>query len=336
MRCLRPGTYLRSMTRLDEQDAAKATGKPASPSKPVAAFQAAQRRVLSRYGISARSRFVDVPAVGGRAHVLVAGDGPPLVMVIGGTTPAAFWAPLMPRLRGYTLYAMDLPGWGLTDAVSYQTATMRSTVVTFLAQVLDGLGVGRSRFVTNSMGSLWTTWLGLDRPDRVAGQVQIGCPALVLGTSAPLPMRLMSIPPVGRLLLRLQPPSARQVERVFAMVREDASDLPELRDLLLTCERLPAYGTSILALMHAVMRLGRPRPEVALTGDQLTQVRHPVQLIWGDRDPFGSVSVARTAGGLLADAELHVVPGGHVPWFDRPEQVGALARRFLADHSDRM
>lgn len=74
-----------------------------------AEFRNAQQRTLSRYGVAAESRHVDVPAIGGSAHVLVAGEGPPLVMVIGGTIPAAFWAPLMPELRGRTLYAMDLP-----------------------------------------------------------------------------------------------------------------------------------------------------------------------------------------------------------------------------------
>ncbi|HZD70197.1 MAG TPA: alpha/beta hydrolase [Actinomycetes bacterium] len=324
------------MTASNKQETAKLWNATAARSQPVEAFRTAQRRVLSRYGIAAKSRFVDVPAIGGTAHVLVVGAGPPLVMVIGGSIPAALWAPLMPQLQGYTLYAMDLPGFGLTEAVSYQTATMRSTVVGFLAQVLDGIGVERSRFVTHSQGSLWTTWLSLDQPERVAAQVHIGSTAHILGTSPPLPMRVMSIPPVGRLLLKLQSPSLRQVERVFAMVHEDVSEIPEIRDVLLACERLPAYGGSMLALMNAVMRVGRVRPEIALVGEQLALVSHPVQLIWGDRDPFGSVSVARRAAAFLPDAELHVVSGGHAPWFNRPEEVGALARRFLADHRDKV
>ena len=35
--------------------------------------------------------------------------------------------------------------------------------------------------------SLWTTWLAaLDHPGRVGAIVHAGCPALILGTSAPL------------------------------------------------------------------------------------------------------------------------------------------------------
>lgn len=314
--------------------ASRAAGPGPSEAAAIEAFCRAQSRVLDRHRVRAATRFVDVPAIGGRAHVLVSGDGPPLFLVIGGTIPAAFWAPLMPQLPGYTLYAVDLPGFGLTDPVAYQTASLRQTVVGFLADLMDGLGIGRSRFVTNSQGSLWTTWLSLDRPDRVTAQVQIGCPAHLLGTTAPWPMRLMSIGPLGRLLLRLQAPSVRQVERVFAMVHEDVSDLVEIRDLLLACERLPHYADSLLGLMSAVMRRGKVRPEIALTGEQLASVRHPVQLIWGDRDPFGSMDVARRAIDHLPDAELHIVSAGHAPWFHRAGEVGALARRFLAAHAE--
>lgn len=304
---------------------------PAGPA--VEEFKTAQRRVLDRYGIKAESRFITVPAIGGKAHLLVAGEGPPLVMVIGGTIPAAFWAPLMAHLGGYTLYAMDLPGFGLTDPASYQAGTMRSTATGFLGQVLDAAGIGRGHFVTHSQGSLWTAWLSAGQPGRVAAQVQIGCPAHILGTAAPLPMRMMSVPRIGRLLLNLQPPSIRQTEQIFAMVREDPSRIPEIRDLLLACERLPWYGDSLIALMRAVMRFGRTRSPIALDGEELARVSHPVQMIWGERDPFGSVAVARRAAGLLPDAELHVVPGGHAPWFNHAAEVGALARRFLTAHT---
>lgn len=55
----------------------------------VAAFLDAQQRVLDRYQVTAQRRYVEVPATGGQAQVLVAGEGPPLVMVIGAAVPAA-------------------------------------------------------------------------------------------------------------------------------------------------------------------------------------------------------------------------------------------------------
>ena len=57
-------------------------------------------RVLDRFAVDAESRLVDVPALGGQARVLVAGDGPAVVMLTGAGPPAAIWAPLMAELTG--------------------------------------------------------------------------------------------------------------------------------------------------------------------------------------------------------------------------------------------
>lgn len=263
-----------------------------------------------------------------KAHVLVAGDGPPLVLVIGGTIPAAFWAPLMAHLPGRTLYAMDLPGFGLTEPVDYRPETYQRTATDFLAGVLDALRLERSQFVTNSMGTLWTRWLTRKQPTRIEAQVMIGCPALYLGTAAPLPMRLASVPGLGRLLLS-QRPSAKQVERVLAMVGETPHGLDEVRDLLVACERLPAYVPSMLGMMRSVMSWSRVRPAVATGPEQLRTVRHPVQVIWGEDDTFGSPATGRKLAELIPGGTFETVPGGHAPWLHHAETIGALVREFL-------
>jgi len=186
-----------------------------------AAFRDAQQRVLDRYRMPAENRFVPVPSIGGRAQVLVAGEGPPLPMVIGGGIPAVFWAPLMAELSGHTLYAIELPGNGLTDSVRYHRTTFRRTAVAFLADVLDALEIGPGPLVTHSMGSLWTTWFAWDRPGRVTSQVMVACPALFLDTCAILPMRLASVPGLGTLLMSRQNPSPKAAEQMMRMVGEE-------------------------------------------------------------------------------------------------------------------
>jgi pimeloyl-ACP methyl ester carboxylesterase len=239
----------------------------------------------------------------------------------------------MAQLEEFTLYAVDRPGFGLTDTAPHTTENLRSLAVGFLEQVLDGLGLDRPVFVASSMGALWTTWLALDRPQRVAAMTHIGCPALILGTSAPVPMRFMAIPPLGRLMMRLQPPSPKQVDQMFAMMKEDLSAWPELRDLMVAFERLPANAPTWLELLHSVLRLRGARPQVALTAEELAHITQPVQLIWGEEDPFGSPAVGERVATIVEDAELHVLPGGHVPWLSQADRVGHLAAPFLRKHS---
>lgn len=294
-------------------------------------FTRLEERMLARFGIAATARFVN--AGRGRARALVAGQGPPVVLVPGGGMPAAAWAPLMAELEGFRLYALDLPGFGLADRLPLGEGNLRARAPSFLEATLDGLGLERSAFVANSMGALWSFWLALDRPERVASIVAVGCPALIAGTSAPLPMRLMSVPPIGRLMMKLQPPSAKQVNRALARIGTDLSTLPELRDLVVAMERLPSCGTAWLELLHAALRLRGARPEVALTPDQLSRVAQPVQLIWGEDDPFGSPTAGRRAAGMLPDAEFHLMRGGHHPFLPEAAGIAQFVIDFLRRHA---
>lgn len=294
-------------------------------------FTAAQDRMLARYCVEAEARFIDVPVVDGRAQVLVTGDGPPVVMVSGIGTPAAVWAPLMAQLAGFRLHAVDLPGFGLTDSRHDLTRQYRATAVQFLCETLDQLGLDRASFVASSLGSTWIVWLSLDAPDRVAAAVHVGCPATALGTSAPLPMRLLSVPHVGRLMMKLQPPSQKQVEQLSRMVRQHPLT-PELADLLVATERLPHFEHTFLETLRTIVRLRGARTEMALSAAVLSGVRQPTQLIWGNDDPMGSTEIASRVAEALPDAELHVVEGGHAPWLTQAIQIGSLATTFLERH----
>jgi pimeloyl-ACP methyl ester carboxylesterase len=237
----------------------------------------------------------------------------------------------MARLSGFTLYAVDLPGFGLTDSVRDLTQHYRLNAVRFLCEVLDGLGLDRAAFVANSLGSRWVMWLALDRPERVSAMVHVACPATVLGTSAPLPMRLMSVPALARLLMKLQPPSHKQVEQLSKMVHQHPLE-PELADLLVATERLPQFEHTFLATLHTMVRLRGARPEMALMRDELARIRQPTQLVWGDNDPMGSTVVARRVAEAIPGAELHIVEGGHAPWLTQAARIGSLATALLGRH----
>ncbi len=217
----------------------------------------------------AASRIIELPWRALRTHVIEAGEGPPLIFVIGGGGFAGMWAPLLARLSGYRLYAVDRPGFGLTDPVDHRPETLRETAAGFLEGVLDALGIKQAVIVANSMGSPWTLWLALDRPERVAHMVHLGCPALVLDTGAPMPMPLLGISVIGRLLMALTPPSPRQAGMVFDGMNEaDAIEKdPALEAAMIATERLPSYGRAWRTLLGSVLTPFSPRKEMSLTAD---------------------------------------------------------------------
>lgn len=297
-------------------------------------FAAAQPRLFAAHGVEAESHFVDAPSIKGRAHVVTAGGGPPVMMIIGGGVPAAMWTPLMAEMQDrFTLHAVDLPSHGLTSPTRYARVTVRSLAVGFLGDVLDGLGLGRAPFVAQSIGGLWSIWLALDEPSRVQSLSCIGCPAALLGTSAPMPFRIMSVRPIGKLLMRLQKPSRRQVDKLGRMAGEDFDQHPELRDLMVALERIPHYGSDFVDLVHTVVRPRGAQPDVMLTAQQLAGVSTPTQIIWGTDDTFGPPSAGRRAARIIPNAEFHEVNGGHAPWLDSTAEIAELVRDFLGRHT---
>ena len=257
-----------------------------------------------------------------------------MILLNGIGTPAAMWAPLMATLNGFTMHAVDLPGYGLTDTTARLTDDFRYTAVRFLAEVVDALGLHQPTLIGNSLGSLWATWFAIDRPSQVGGLVHVGCPAIVLDTSAPVPMRLLSVRLLGRLMMKLQPPSPSQVRGLSKMVNEYPLP-PEIADLLLATEQLPGFESTFLATLHTLLRLRGARPSMALTPDQLREIRHPSLLIFGADDPMGAAPVGKCLADILPDAELHVVDGGHAPWLHHADQIAPLITAFLTRHIER-
>ena len=118
-------------------------------------FIDAQQRMLDRYGVEADSRFFEVRSLGGQVHALVSGEGPDVVMLNGIGTPAAMWAPLMAELDGFRLLAVDLPAFGLTDATEDFVHDLRHNAVSFLDEVLEGLGLEAALLVASWLTCCW-------------------------------------------------------------------------------------------------------------------------------------------------------------------------------------
>jgi 2-hydroxy-6-oxonona-2,4-dienedioate hydrolase len=295
---------------------------------PSQAFEGAQAAALEHFEVEAESRYIEIPPLEGRAHVLVAGEGPPVLMLNGIGTPAVMWAPLMAQLEGHTLHALDLPAYGLTDAPPEDPSDLRAHAVGFLESVLDGLGLERPAFVSNSLGSLWALWLAMDRPQRVGAMAHVGCPALAPGTSAPLPMRMLATRGLGSLLMRLQPHSLKQVDRLSKMVHQYPLP-PEIAEVILATERMPEFERTFRSNLSVLLRLRGARPQSALTEFQLSAVSQPSLLVFGGQDPMGSEQAGRRLVDVLPDAELRITQGGHCPWLNEAEQIAGWVNRFL-------
>ncbi|MGV9771624.1 alpha/beta fold hydrolase [Streptosporangium sp. NPDC003464] len=101
-----------------------------------------------------------------RMHYLIAGEGPPLVLLHGWPQTSHCWRRLIPELAGeFTVVAPDLRGYGLTDKPrsGFDKRTMAADI----------------RALVHSLGHTSVTLIGHDRGARVAHRYALDHPGEV-------------------------------------------------------------------------------------------------------------------------------------------------------------
>jgi 2-hydroxy-6-oxonona-2,4-dienedioate hydrolase len=118
-------------------------------------------------------------------HYHDAGEGHPLVLVHGGGPGASSWSNYSPNIptlaKKYRVLAIDLPGWGKSQAVTYDKRDNSGV----LAEFLEALGIQKAAFIGNSMGGSSCIRLAYERPELVSHLITMGSSAGVPGIFDP-------------------------------------------------------------------------------------------------------------------------------------------------------
>lgn len=290
----------------------------------------AQQAFIASASVSINSEWVELSS-GSRIHYLEAGVSEPVIMLHGSGNSSSDWVPLMEQPIGRTYVAVDRPGYGLSDDIDFDPRHVRESSVEFLSELLDALGLQAADVIGSSGGSVIALWLAMDRPDRVKSLSLLGATPMLPGTVVPLPLRLMASS-FGAFLSRMMPsPSPESVVKMMGVMGEAESiaRYPELIDVYVAAGadsiKAEASGRELNAMIRGLRGY---RPDLVFTDDELRQVSQPAILVWGDRDPIGSLKTASHVADLLADSELHVVAAGHAPWWGDPQNVAQLLSDF--------
>lgn len=296
-------------------------------------LQEAQGALLARYAPAARVRRVRWS--GGETQVLELGAGPPLLLVHGGGDSAHVWAPILASLaRTHRVLAVDRPGHGLASSFDYHGIDLLVHARTFLGEVLDALEADTTAIVASSMGALWSFGFALAAPHRVSRFVIVGAPPGLI-RSAPLPIRLVSLPGLGWAIGRWSMAGATREDS-----RKFWGDLlvahPErLDDLLLDVDAAHTRRNhrDIVGLLANALNARGVRPHLVLE-EQWRTLSVPTVFVSGDNDPF--MSTKRTAAWTaLAEQNPNIrlawVPdAGHLAWVDEPQLTASVIHEFLA------
>jgi pimeloyl-ACP methyl ester carboxylesterase len=294
----------------------------------------AEQRYFAHYGLKYKSHTVEMDDPQLRLRILEIGEGPPVLFVPGGAGDAFIAAPIMAGLTGWRMIAINRPGAGLSDGLNFRQVDVRQLAVKTIRTVADAFDLDRAPIIGNSMGGLWSFWYTLAYPERVSSMVQLGCPALLLNTSAPFFMRLICVPGINRFIAPQMRP--KNVETALDGLRfqgssqEDIDRMPRAAaEVVYHMFQLPTFLETWKSLLGSVANLNGAKPRYQLRAEELRQIEQPVQFVWGDNDVFGDLGVARQAISLIPNAQLVEIQAGHLPFLDRPEETSAVIREFL-------
>ena len=274
-------------------------------------------------------RYIDTRS-GRRVHLIEAGEGPPVVVLHGGGTSSISHLPFLAHIEGVRAINVDRPGFGLSDPVDVPRGRYRDGAIEFIDEVLDALELESPVLAGASGGGLWAIWYALTRPERVRRLVLLtGVPTLP-GTQLPTPLRVMVAPLVGDLLARVKPSPAMVVRFMSAMGERDTiADQPELVESLVAAGRDPIAAAAGLAELRAVASPFGFRHSLRVRPSDLQRLAMPTLVIWGDHDPTGTAEVAHAVTNMIPNAQLEVLPAGHVPWLGNPERVAEILSTFV-------
>ncbi len=263
---------------------------------------------------------------------LVAGDGPPLVLLHGVGDSAYTWQYVMPALAlTHRVYAPSMPGFGgsARPRVDYSPEFFTA----FAFRFLDALRIGRTGLVGNSLGGMIAMRMALSRPERVETLTIVDSAGLGRGIS-PL-MRLLTVPGIGKMVTVWNKTAvgARQwALQMAAHLFAHPTRAPKewVRELSWMAQT-PGYLEATVATVRGGSTIKGQRKRLILL-DELPYLEMPVLVVWGKKDRVVPKRHARAAVERLPNGRLSLVKDcGHLPHMEQPEHFAVTLQEFLVE-----
>jgi pimeloyl-ACP methyl ester carboxylesterase len=282
---------------------------------PVAYALIPRRSVPARQLAGNDSRFVTVK--GREIHYTRHGQGSPIVLIHGFAGSTYTWRELIPLLaRDYTVYAVDLLGFGLSDKPGdgdYSLSDQGNLILDLIA----ALKLQRPALVGHSMGGVVAALAAVQSPYTASRLVLIDAGFYHGG------------PPefVKYLFFPFDVAAARwfYTKGVRTMsLRRSYNDQSLITEALVYNYLKPAGTPGAAAAVARMNKYGFVRYE-----DLCVRIRTPTLLVWGRDDRIVPLTDAERIRQEIAGSLLAVVDdAGHMAHEERPRQVAAAIRAF--------
>ncbi len=258
---------------------------------------------------------------GARIYHEVRGSGPSILFIAGATGDGGHFQRVAELLSDeFTVVTYDRRANSRSPRPEGWDSTSPEEQSDDAAGLIEALGIGPVAIFGNSLGAVIGLDLVIRHPALVRGAILLE-PPMAAGMSNPEEVMGVVQQVVEGGMAKGGPRAAVEAFVRFSAGDEAFEDLdPGLRERILE-NGDPLFGTEFGAFESY-------RPEDAA----LSTVEVPVQVMVGtDGAPF-FVEVGRWLADRL-NVELERLPGGHAPYYDRPEEMAETIRPLLRELS---
>ncbi|OMO81050.1 Alpha/beta hydrolase-1 [Corchorus capsularis] len=267
-------------------------------------------------------------------------DGPALVLVHGFGANSDHWRKNIPVLaKSHRVYAIDLIGYGYSDKPNprdvgdsfYTFETWASQLNDFCRNVIKD----EAFFICNSIGGVVGLQAAVTEPQICKGILLLNISLRMLHiTKQPWFGRpfiasfqnLLRSTAVGKLFFK----SVATPESVRSILCQCYHDTSQVTDELVQIILDPGLQPGAVdVFLEFICYSGGPLPE-----ELLPQVKCPVLIGWGNKDPWEIIELGRAYGNFDTVEDFVVLPNvGHCPQDEAPHLVNPLVESFVARHA---
>jgi pimeloyl-ACP methyl ester carboxylesterase len=254
----------------------------------------------------------EMVSVGGiKAHTLIGGSGPPILVLHGAGGPNGWRRWHAALAEQYTLYVPSHPGYGLSDSADWMESPR--DLARYYLWYLDTLGLERATIIGHSMGGWTAAELAVMNP-RAVDQLVLVAPA---GLKAEQ----------GEILDIFYYP----IDQLRDMLYHDSGQVPEWDELYGTPPTPEQQDLALRAREMSARLTWKPYMHNPRLPHFLPRLTNPSLIVWGRQDQIVPVICGEQYARLLPNATLRVIEGcGHSPMIERPDDFLARVRAFLS------
>lgn len=269
------------------------------------------------------SQFIQIK--GQNIHFIKKGEGRPLVLIHGFGGSTYTWRSLIPALSlHYAVYALDLPGFGLSDKPSEGRYTMPGQADLVLS-FIDALQIPAPALIGHSMGGIVASYAAIKAPQKIKDILLIE-PGFY-HASAPAFLRYLFFP-LQRIMAKTFYTKAGRSKSLTASYYTKSIVTDEVLEAYLQAGRTPNAVDALTGMMrNAAME------SYAGVSAKITT---PALLVWSRHNKNNPVQDGERLQKEIKGAQLIIIEGsGHYVQEEKPDALAGAIYKYLAKEGTR-